>query len=130
MTASPTATQTATASFTPLVSPTYTSTSNATFSPTAVSGTTISNPYPNPSTGGPVDININISFPSTVTLTVFTLLGREVYQESWQLASDGTISWNLTDIQGATVANGLYYLKVQVSGNQPLVKVLKVLVLR
>jgi hypothetical protein len=105
-------------------------TPDTTLSPTSVPGTTISNPYPNPSTGGPVDVNIDISSPSIVTLTVFTLFGREVYQESLELALDGTISWNLADLQGTTVANGLYYLKIQVNGNQPLVRVLKVLVLR
>ncbi len=77
-----------------------------------------------------MNINIDISSPSMVTLTVFTLYGREIYQESLERASDGTISWNLADLQGTTVANGVYYLKIQVNGNQPLVKVLKVLVLR
>jgi len=65
-----------------------------------------------------------------VTLTVFTLSGREIYTESLELASNGTIAWDLNDLEGTTVSNGLYYLKIQVTGNQPLVEVLKVLVLR
>jgi len=41
-----------------------------------------------------------------------------------------TINWNLKDSSGAQVANGLYYIRVQVAGIEPLTKILKVMVLR
>jgi hypothetical protein len=129
-TATFTATPTATASPTFTNSSTGTLTSNATLSPTSTTGATISNPYPNPSTGAPVKINIDIPTASTVNLTVYTLSGRWIYKASLELTSDGTIEWNLTDSQGTTVANGVYYLMVQVDGNPATVKWLKVLVLR
>jgi hypothetical protein len=65
-----------------------------------------------------------------VTLSVYSLSGRRIYQESLELTSDGSISWNLNDLEGVAVANGVYYLRIQVNGSQPLTKLLKVLILR
>jgi hypothetical protein len=45
---------------------------------------------------------------------------------------DGSASlqWDLKDVSGTTVANGVYYVRIQVTGNPSMTKILKVLILR
>jgi hypothetical protein len=77
-----------------------------------------------------VNVNINIPSPSTVTLTVFTVSSQKIYEKTWNLSSNGSISWNLTNNQGSVVANGVYYMRIVVKGSQTSTKFLKVMVLR
>ena len=103
----------------------------ATLTPTPVEVTTVSPPYPNPSTGGPVNIDVYLTAAGTVNVDVFTTAFRRVDEFPQQLPEGkSTIQWDLKDKFGNPVANGLYYLRVQVTGAQGLTKILKVLVLR
>jgi hypothetical protein len=67
---------------------------------------------------------------STVTLDVFTLAFRKVYGETTQAYGPVTLQWNLRDISGTQVSNGLYYVRIHVSGGESTSKIFKVLVLR
>jgi O-glycosyl hydrolase len=125
-------TPTATSTFTP--TSTFTHTSTPTITPTYTATTTssiiISEPYPNPSNGTPITFNIQVPGESTVTLDVFTLAFRKVYGETIKAYGPATLQWNLRDVSGTLVANGLYYVRIQVSGGESTTKIFKVLVLR
>ncbi len=131
-----TATPTATATYTTTVSTTPTGTPTATSSPTVtptenVTGVIIGIPYPNPATGpGPVSIQLQAPAGSTVDWSVFTLTFRKILETSQPLSGNGAIVWNLADGSGKPVSNGLYYLRVQVTGPVNTTKILKLLVLR
>jgi len=107
---------------TPTVTPTYTST----ISPVIV----ISAPFPNPSAGSPITFNVQVPDPSTVTLDVFTLGFRKIYGETVLVSGSQNLQWDLKDLLGVQVANGVYYVRIHVSGNPSLTKILKVLILR
>ncbi len=125
-------TPTATSTFTFTTTPTHTSTPTITptFTPTITEKIVISEPFPNPSGGSPITFNIQVPGESTVTLDVFTLAFRKVYAETTHAYGPVTLQWNLRDVSGALVSNGLYYVRIQVSGSQSTTKILKVLVLR
>ncbi len=125
-------TPTATSTFTFTTTPTHTSTPTITptYTPTITEKIVISEPFPNPSGGSPITFNIQVPGESTVTLDVFTLAFRKVYAETTHAYGPVTLQWNLRDVSGALVSNGLYYVRIQVSGSQSTTKILKVLVLR
>jgi hypothetical protein len=128
-TSTPTATPTST--FTPTFTgtSTWTPTSTATRTPTPIEEDVVTNPYPNPVDDGPVNIDIKVPGPSTVQWSVFTISFRKIMSSQISINSTGTVQWNLTDKNGAKVSDGLYYIRIEVDGPQPLVKVYKVLVL-
>ena len=75
------------------------------------------NPYPNPVGTGPLSIPVIAPTGSTATWTVYTLGFRKIYGQSQPIpGNDGTLSWNLLDNWGVPVSNGLYYIRVQVVG--------------
>ncbi|HEY5038781.1 MAG TPA: T9SS type A sorting domain-containing protein, partial [bacterium] len=110
--------------------PSPTTTLSPTFTPTPVSKIIISYPYPNPSQGGDIFINIEAPGEVRVKWSVFTTAFRQIVSGSQNINGTGKIQWNLTDKTGAKVADGIYYIRVSVSGQQNLVKIFKVLVLR
>ena len=118
----------------PTVSPTPTITATpigtATPTSTPVLVTSIGPPYPNPVQGGQVSIGLTVPGPSTVGWKIFTMGFRKIFEDHSQVASAGTILWNLEDQGGTPVANGLYYLQVDITGPQPLTRILKVLVMK
>jgi hypothetical protein len=113
---------TATQTHTPTITPTYT----ATISSVVV----ISAPYPNPSTGLSMNFNVSVPGESTVTMDVFTLAFRKIASQTQEIYGDQTFQWNLKDVAGVQVADGLYYVRIHVSGTQSATKILKVLILR
>ena len=147
-----TPTKTATSTWTPSRTPTTTFTPSVTFtftlsytvssaptittSPTptstlAVTGVTIGLPYPNPDFGpGPVTIQVQAPPGSSLDWSVFTLSFRKLLDTSQPLSGNGAIVWNLVDGTGKPVSNGLYYLRVKVTGPVNTTQILKVLVLR
>jgi hypothetical protein len=90
----------------------------------------ISAPFPNPSNGSPITFNIQVPGESTVTLDVFTLAFRKIYSETIQADGPLTLQWDLRDVSGTQVANGVYYVRIHVAGSQPTTEILKVLILR
>jgi hypothetical protein len=63
-------------------------------------------------------------------MDVFTLAFRKISSQTVQAYGDSTLQWDLKDISGIQVANGLYYVRFHVSGVQTTTKILKVLILR
>ncbi|HTC22001.1 MAG TPA: hypothetical protein VK859_14185, partial [bacterium] len=140
----PIATSTATSSLTPTDTPMFTftptstnspiwsntPTSTPTFTPTPVPETIISDPYPNPSKGGPITINIHALSSSKVQLSVFTLAFRKVYETSEEISSDGSVYWDTRDRLGSPASSGLYYIRVEVQGAFPQTKILKAMLIR
>jgi hypothetical protein len=93
---------------------------------------TIGAPYPNPA-NGTAHLSIPVQAPtdSTAHWTVYTTAFRKVYDHSQSIpGNNGILSWALVDTWGSPVANGVYYVRVQVTGLTPATKVLKVLVIR
>jgi hypothetical protein len=66
-----------------------------------------------------------------VDWSLFTLSFRKILDNNQPLSGTNTaIVWNLADGSGKPVSNGLYYLRVQVTGAVKATKILKLLVLR
>jgi hypothetical protein len=91
----------------------------------------VMNPYPNPTTGQPIEFQITVPFNSTVKYTVYTLAFRKVaWSQPTPASNSVTLTWNLEDNYGTRVSDGLYYVRIDVSGPQNSTKIFKVLVLR
>jgi hypothetical protein len=117
---------TSTPTNTPVNTPTMTLTSTA----TPIVKIIVDGPYPNPVTDGPSSVDVDLPGPCNVAWEIFTPAFRKICGES--LSATGgkiTLKWDLKDKTGSPVANGLYYFRVQVTGSQTKVKILKVLVL-
>jgi hypothetical protein len=99
---------------------------------TPAPGSSICQPYPNPAGGGEEKVSwcISIQGPSQVKWAVYTTAFRKVRDGSKSLNSSDNLNWDLRDRFGARVANGLYYIRVNVEGSVKMDKVLKVLVIR
>jgi hypothetical protein len=154
VTNSPTATATHTATNTPTQSPTNTVTNTPTNTPTSTSAVPvtstptvtptntetetstppaavlISMPYPNPSNGSPISIPVQSPGFSSATMDVFTLAFRKIDSQIIGFNNYQILQWNLKDVAGDFVGNGLYYIRVRVTGSQSSTKILKVLILR
>jgi hypothetical protein len=61
---------------------------------------------------------------------VFTLAFRKISSQTTQISGTETLQWDLKDLSGIQVANGLYYVRIQITGIQSTTKILKVLILR
>ena len=118
-----------TATSTPTSTSTVTSTSTPTSTPTPLVKTIIKYPYPNPVDNGPVVVDLDVPGPSTVEWSVFTLSFRKILGGEVSINSTGSVVWDLKDKSGAKVADGIYYLRIEVQGPQPTVKIFKILVL-
>jgi sugar lactone lactonase YvrE len=126
----PTNSPTSTPSSTPTITPTATTTPTATDSPTPLPVTSICVPYPNPVKTAPLYICFTTAGPSDVHWKIFTLALRKIYDHDEGVVSGGTLQWNLKDQWGNQTANGLYYVRVEIGGAQPMTRILKVLVIR
>ncbi len=137
MTQSPTATFTNTSTPTPTLSLTVTGTPTVTSSPTPTStqiltGVTIEVPFPNPSQDTrPVTCLVLAPPGSTVEWGLFTLAFRKILDKTVLIpGQNATLVWNQQDKWGNLVSNGLYYLRVQVTGSSNQTKIWKLLVIR
>lgn len=80
--------------------------------------------------GSPVVVGIQGPGALEVHWTVYTTAFRKVREGSDSFIGSGSVSWDLKDKTGVSVARGLYYLKVEIhSSNETVRKTLKVLVL-
>ena len=130
----PTLTFTVTNSPTITFTPTFTFTPTITWTPTptAVTHVICSNPYPNPVTGG--SLKVDVTTPpgaSIIHIEVFTTAFRKVSEhEMTPTGVTTTVLWDLNDRMGVPVADGLYYVRIRVTGGASFDTVLKVLVLK
>ena len=145
-TPTPTATITPTVSLTPSSTTTTTPTATATptgyiivdyyptftFTPTPVLVTTICPLYPNPveGNGGQVSWCVTAPGPGVVRWEIFTTAFRKIYGNSELFNGSGTFQWNLRDQWGIAAANGLYYIRVEVEGDQRKRKMMKLIVIQ
>jgi len=117
-----TATTTSTATATPTNTPCFvggvpctstatpTATNTQTVTPTVV-GVTVPIVYPNPTSGQPVNLRLPLKQVSDVTVQIFTLAFRKVWQQNFpQVAPSTALSVPLSDASGTQLANGLYYI--------------------
>jgi len=143
MTFTSTVSMTPTPSFTASSTASPTSTITFTFSPTIsftptptptviVTEVTFEAPYPNPSlNGGPVTTDVLAPPGSTVEWAVFTIAFRKILDKTIVVpGQNATLVWNQEDMGGRRVANGLYYLRVQVMGPLYATKIWKLIVIR
>jgi hypothetical protein len=130
-TLTPTATWTSTSTVTTTATLTMTNTKTPSPSPTEVSngGVVIEPPFPNPAQG-PVTFQIHGNGTLDVHWSVFTSGFRKINGGAATLNGSGSIEWNLRDKMGVLVADGIYYVRIDVSSGVHLSKVWKVLVLR
>jgi hypothetical protein len=135
-----TVTNTQTATWTPTITntPTLTSTptNTVTPTPTSLNNVIFSPPYPNPATTGPLQINVTTAGGASIEMEVFTTAFRKISEHSFQAANNGpagvitAVQWDLRDRMGLQVSDGLYYVRLRVTGRLDAVKIFKVLVLR
>ena len=130
-TASPTASPTLTPSSTETATPTPKGYHLPTDTPTPVP-IGIGPPYPNPDKGqGPVNIPIQAAPGCSVRCRVYTTAFRKIRDFSDPMAGAAfLLTWDMDDNWQSPVANGLYYVKVEVTGPVQMSKLFKVLVAR
>ena len=78
---------------------------------------------------GPLTVDIDVPGPSTVQWSVFTLSFRKIIGGEVSINGTGAVVWDLKDKSGTKVADGIYYLRIEVQGPQPTVKIFKILIL-
>lgn len=138
-----TVTPTSSPSSTPTASPTATGTPQATKATTpSQTPTTVifpvllpgvdftTNPYPNPVHGTPVNLDFWTPNGTGVDWSVFTSSFRRIVEGRIEVSGPGKLQWNLRDGFGLVVANGIYYLRVEIHGATAVEKTWKILVLR
>jgi hypothetical protein len=135
-----TATNTQTATWTPTITntPTLTSTptNTVTPTPTSLNNVVFSAPFPNPATTGPLQIYVTTAGGASIDMEVFTTAFRKISEHTTPVGSSGpggiltAVQWDLRDKMGVPVSDGLYYVRVRVTGRLDAVKIFKILVLR
>jgi rhamnogalacturonan endolyase len=130
LTASLTSTMTPTFTFSQTFTPTGTSTTVNSVTPTRTStptGTGVVVLFPNPVTGpGPVTLQIHLSNPGQVSISVFTTAFRRVNEITLSNVPAGITNeaLPLTDKEGTPLANGLYYVVVNTPQGRFVVKLM------
>jgi hypothetical protein len=85
--------------------------------PHPVPGPVILAAHPNPFSGG-TTFSFTVNEPSTVTVGIYDVLGREVriFPQVYQQSTSGSVTWNGTNISGQRVTPGVYFVRVTLSG--------------
>lgn len=134
VTSTQTKTSTVTLTATVTRTPTVTSTQTVTQTPTAttVNRVTCSNPYPNPVANAPLKVDVTTPpSPCVIHMEVFTTAFRKISEHDFTPTGvTTTVLWDLNDRIGVPVADGLYYVRIRVTGGSTFSTVLKVLVLK
>lgn len=122
LTPTPTSSPTRTATSSPSSTPSFTPASSTTATPTstATPGTVnISSVYPNPIAfdGGPVWVDLTLPGPAHFRWSVFTTAFRKIAWGDSDLSGSQTFGWDLKDHTGVPAARGLYYLRLELSGD-------------
>jgi hypothetical protein len=131
----PTNTFTNTWTWTPTITPsstwTPTSTQTPTFTPDIPCGLQVSLPYPNPVHDGQgVKFDLKSGCPVQARCVVYTTANRKVMDRTVDVSMLQTLAWDLTDLKGRRVANGVYYLRVEQVGGEVILKSAPLMVIR
>jgi hypothetical protein len=84
--------------------------------------------YPNPtafSAHGNLEIKLSNLQDKTAELAIYNIKGQKVHSQ--QLVGDSIYRWNGKDKHGNSSAAGIYFLKVQVKGESPVIRKLIIL---
>ena len=77
-------------------------------------------PYPNPSYGNTVHIDLQVISEQTIHTKIYDLLGREMWSSSNHFSDPElvTLMWNGLNKEGRRVANGIYLIKLEGRSDQ------------
>ena len=115
-TPTPTSTPTIPSTFTPLPTQTASKTSTPSAKPTVII-------FPNPSKGGAIELNPNLTSPSNVTVEIFSVSFKKLLDLNFKIVPPGEdLPIPLVDNSGTPLANGLYYLVIQTKQGRSIVK--------
>ena len=72
-------------------------------------------PYPNPSFGQTVSMNIQVITEQTIHANIYDLLGQKIWSSSKHFSSPETetLIWNGKNKKGDRVSNGIYFIQVE-----------------
>ena len=79
---------------------------------------TVSAPYPNPVSVGPVKVDLYSICMKQVQWSVYTSAYRKIGSFEITVSDKNTAMWNLTDSKGSRVAAGLYYMVFAPAGQK------------
>ena len=81
---------------------------------------TFSPPYPNPSYGNTVYMDLQVISEQTIHLKIYDLLGREMWSSinHFSVPRQETLVWNGLNKEGRRVANGIYFIKSEGRSDQ------------
>ncbi|MFL2982860.1 MAG: T9SS type A sorting domain-containing protein [Candidatus Neomarinimicrobiota bacterium] len=72
-------------------------------------------PYPNPSFGSPISMNLQVITEQKIKTSIFDILGHEIWSSSTNFTNPSmvTLTWNGKNNNGHQVSNGLYFFLVE-----------------
>ena len=72
-------------------------------------------PYPNPSFGAPVTMDIQVINSQTISTKIFNILGKEIWRSTSHYSEPGftKLIWNGKNNYGAKVSNGIYIVETK-----------------
>tara|TARA_B100001094_G_C17845445_1_gene630044 strand:- start:34 stop:750 length:717 start_codon:yes stop_codon:yes gene_type:complete len=72
-------------------------------------------PYPNPSLGKEISMDIQVITSQTITTRIFDVMGREVWSrfQDFNSPTMKTVKWNGKNYNGNRVSNGVYFIMVE-----------------
>ena len=76
---------------------------------------TVFHPYPNPSFGAPVTMDIQVINSQTISTKIVNILGKEIWRSTSHYSEPGytKLIWNGKNNYGAKVSNGLYIVETK-----------------
>ena len=72
-------------------------------------------PYPNPSFGSPISIDLQVIAEQKVKTGIFDVLGEEIWSSTnvFNTPSMSTLTWNGINKNGRRVSNGIYFIQIE-----------------
>ena len=72
-------------------------------------------PYPNPSFGSPISIDLQVIAEQKVKTGIFDVLGEEIWSSTnvFNTPSMSTLTWNGINKNGRKVSNGIYFIQIE-----------------
>ena len=72
-----------------------------------------------------MNLQVPLSVPGNVKVSIFTLAFRKVQETQFNNLAPGTnVTFNVIDKNGISLANGLYYVRIEYPSGQAILKLL------